>query len=86
MPKTAKASGTVNPKLKKRAEEVLEGLGLSASQALNLFYMQVVLHDGLPFVVKSPTPEAIEAIREEQSKEGTPDLKGLANLIDEKIF
>ena len=51
---------------KKQAVEFLEGLGLSLSEAINMFLKQVILHDGIPFEVKYPKfkPEVIEAMEE----------------------
>ena len=37
---------------KKQAAELLEGLGLNLSDAVNMFLKQVVLHDGIPFEIK----------------------------------
>ena len=81
-----KMSETVNPELKDRAEKVLEKLSLSPGQALNLFYMQVLLHDGLPFLVQVPTTESIESLKKAQAAEDSTDMKNLSEIIDDKIF
>ena len=39
---------------KKQAVELLEGLGLNLSEAVNMFLKQVILQRGLPFEVKYP--------------------------------
>ena len=51
---------------KKQAVELLEGLGLNLSDAVNMFLRQVVLRGGIPFEVKYPEykPEVIEAMEE----------------------
>ena len=54
MNKTATVRARIEPRLKKEAEQVLENLGLSATQAVNLFYRQVALRKGLPFDVVIP--------------------------------
>ena len=54
MRKTATVRARIEPDLKKKAEHVLEDLGLSATQAINLFYRQVTLCKGLPFNVVIP--------------------------------
>jgi DNA-damage-inducible protein J len=40
--------------LKAKAEKVFNNLGLSATQAITLFYRQVELRKGLPFSVAVP--------------------------------
>ena len=54
MSKTATVRARVEPELKKEAEDLLGKLGLSATQAIALFYRQIALRQGLPFDVVSP--------------------------------
>ena len=54
MSKTTTVRARIEPRLKKEAEHVLEDLGLSATQAITLFYRQVTLRKGLPFDVVIP--------------------------------
>ena len=49
---------------KKEAEAVLAELGLSPTEAITLFYRQLVLRRGLPFEVRIPNAETIGAIEE----------------------
>lgn len=52
--KTATVRARLEPALKKKAEKVLEHVGLSTTAAITLFYHQVILHRGLPFPVRVP--------------------------------
>lgn len=42
---------------KKQAVELLEGLGLNLSDAVNMFLRQVILQKGIPFEIKYPEPK-----------------------------
>jgi DNA-damage-inducible protein J len=55
MSKTATVRARIHPRLKQRAETVFRRLGLNATQAITLFYKQVELREGLPFVVAIPS-------------------------------
>lgn len=55
MPKSAMVRARIEPGLKDKAEKVFRKLGLSASQAIALFYKQVELRKGLPFGVVIPS-------------------------------
>lgn len=44
----------IEPNLKTEAERIFRALGLTASDAMNIFYAQVRLRNGLPFDVKIP--------------------------------
>ncbi len=54
MIKSAMIRARVDPALKKEAESVFQELGLTATQAITLFYQQVKWYRGLPFEVRVP--------------------------------
>ena len=54
MAKTETINIRIEPTLKKQAEETLNYLGLTMSEAVNLFFRQVVINDGNPFEIKKP--------------------------------
>lgn len=54
MSKTAMIRARIEPELKNRVEAVFKRLGLSATEAVTVFYKQVELRDGLPFNVVIP--------------------------------
>ncbi|MEN8216749.1 MAG: type II toxin-antitoxin system RelB/DinJ family antitoxin [Pseudomonadota bacterium] len=61
----------IDPILKLNAEMVFKQLGLSASQAVNLFYQQVQLHQSLPFESKEiPNETTIKALNDAEAGEG----------------
>lgn len=68
MAKTAYLSTQLEPELKRDAEEVFKGLGLSTSEAVTLFFRQVVLHRGFPFPIKIPNEETLASFAEDISK------------------
>lgn len=67
---------------KKQAVELLEGLGLNLSDAINMFLKQVVLQNGIPFDVKYPKfkPEVIEAMEEAKQISHDPNVKGYTDV------
>jgi DNA-damage-inducible protein J len=64
MPKTETIRARVGVKLKADAEAVLDKLGLTASEAIGLFYRQIALRKGLPFDVKLPNATTRRAMKE----------------------
>ncbi len=59
MAKTETLHIRVNETVKANAEEILSMLGISLSEAVNMFLCQVNLTGGIPFEVKVPAPECI---------------------------
>lgn len=55
MAKTANLYARIEPEVKEQAEMILTALGIPASNAINMFYKQIILKGGLPFDVKLPT-------------------------------
>jgi DNA-damage-inducible protein J len=53
-----------------QAKEILKYLGLSYSQAVNIFNSMVVSTKGLPFEVKIPNDETIQAMEEAKKLDG----------------
>jgi DNA-damage-inducible protein J len=66
MNKTATARARVEPDVKEEAERILGDCGLSASQAIGLFYRQVILERGLPFRIKSFNEETRRVLRDSE--------------------
>lgn len=54
MNKTSTVRARIEPDLKNKAEQVFHDLGLTATQAITLFYKQVELRKGLPFDIVIP--------------------------------
>ncbi|MCP4369467.1 MAG: type II toxin-antitoxin system RelB/DinJ family antitoxin [Deltaproteobacteria bacterium] len=54
MPKTATVRARIQPELKADVETLFKRIGLSTTEAINLFYKQVKLRNGLPFNVVIP--------------------------------
>ncbi len=64
MSKTAMIRARTESGLKSKVERIFEALGLTASQAINLFYHRVELENGLPFEVKIPNSKTLRAMKD----------------------
>lgn len=57
------------PSIKIKAEEILDDLGISSTQAITMFYKQIILNNGIPFDVRVPNKTTKNALKElENSK------------------
>ena len=72
----------IDSELNDQATKLLEGLGLSMSQAVSMFLKQVVLHRGLPFKVEYPqySKELMDAIEEAKQLEANPNTKRYTDM------
>lgn len=69
MTKSAMIRARVDPALKQEAEDIFEALGLSATQAITLFYQQVKWARGLPFEVRVPNDVTLRPFEETDARE-----------------
>ena len=67
--KDAMIRARTTPRLKKEAEQVLDHLGLSPSEAINLFYRQICLRHGLPFAVEIPNEITLATFKSTDANE-----------------
>jgi len=70
MAKSAMIRARTEPGLKHEVETILHALGLSCTEAINLFFQQVKLQKGLPFDVKLPNETTLKAIRDVEKRRG----------------
>jgi DNA-damage-inducible protein J len=76
----------IEPQLKHDAEEILDQLGLSQTEAIRIFYKQIVINKGLPFEVKVPNRTTLKAINDAENNKNIVecsdenDLFGKLNL------
>lgn len=80
VPKTETIRARIEPELKSQAEALFSQLGLSATQAIRLFYKQATLQRGLPFAVRLPNAETREALRQAREHEDLTEYESLEDL------
>lgn len=52
--KTANVNSRITIDVKKQAEQILERLGIPRSVAIDMFYRQIIAHNGIPFALTLP--------------------------------
>jgi DNA-damage-inducible protein J len=83
MHKTSTISARIDPETKEKAEAIFEVLGLSASQAITLFYKQVELQRGLPFPIQIPTRTTQRALDEAKDRTSLARFETKEALFDD---
>lgn len=68
MAKSANLYARIEPEVKEQAESILAALGIPASNAITMFYKQIILQRGMPFEVKLPAarPLDVSTLTDEQ--------------------
>lgn len=86
MEKTAKINIRIKPEVKDEAENILRKLGIAPSNAIDMFYRQIILNKGLPFDLKIPEEKPIDISK--ISKKELDELldEGLKDIDDGNIY
>lgn len=90
--KSANIYARIEPEVKEQAESILSTLGIPASNAITMFYKQIILQKGLPFEVKIPSTSIIDmsALSEEsmnvELEKGYADMKAGRTKSAKKVF
>ena len=82
--KSANLYVRIEPDVKEQAESILSALGIPASNAINMFYKQIILNRGLPFEVKIPTERPINAAEMTEAELNVELEKGYADMVTGK--
>ena len=80
--KTANLYARIEPDVKEQAESILNSLGIPVSNAINMFYKQIILQRGIPFEVKLPTPQPVNMSALSEEELNAELEKGYADLLD----
>ncbi|HOT90454.1 MAG TPA: type II toxin-antitoxin system RelB/DinJ family antitoxin [Anaerolineae bacterium] len=83
MTKKAVVSARVDPELKTNVEQVFKALGLTTTQAITLFFKQVEYWKGLPFEVKIPNRDTVQALEDARARQNLVTFNSLDDLLSD---
>ncbi len=69
MSRSAMIRARTDEQLKVEVENILQKLGLTPSEAINLFYAQIRLRRGIPFQIELPNEETSRIFKETEAGE-----------------
>lgn len=83
MAKDAQINVRVDSSVKTEVDQILQELGISASEAINMFYNLIRLYKGLPFDVKIPNQETIASMEKSERGEGLTRYKSIQEAMED---
>ncbi len=75
MAKTATIQTRVDPEVKRNAQNILNRLNISMSEAISMYLSQINLHKGIPFEVKIPNSLTARTLKESEDGMGLHTVK-----------
>jgi DNA-damage-inducible protein J len=82
MAKTAMIRARTEPALKDEVDRILHQLGMTSTEAINLFYRQVKLRNGLPFDIKIPNKETVQVFKETDEGKGLNTYENIDEFLN----
>jgi len=83
MAKTAVIQTRINPEIKLKAQEILDTLNMSMSEAISVFLTQITLHKGIPFEIKIPNELTAKTLKDAESGKELHSADNVDDLIGE---
>ncbi len=81
--KTVMLTARIEPELKNQAEEILQKLGVSTTQAITMYYSQIILNKGIPFKIEIPNRETQKAIDDVMARVDVNDVTDIGQLYED---
>jgi DNA-damage-inducible protein J len=82
MARTAMINARTEQELKSEVEGILKSLGLSTTEAINIFFRQVKLRRGLPFPVEIPNDETLKVFKDSEKGKGLVECKDADHMFN----
>lgn len=73
----------MEPGLKKETERILDQLGLNTTEAIRIFFKQVIINRGLPFEMKIPNESTHQAIIDSKEGQNLEKFETVEELLED---
>ncbi len=83
MAKTATIQTRVDPKIKKSAQNILNTLNISMSEAISMYLSQITLHKGIPFEIKIPNRITAQTLKKSEDGKELHKVSNVDELFQE---
>jgi DNA-damage-inducible protein J len=81
MARTAMINARTDQELKTEVEGILKTLGMSTTEAINIFFKQVKMRRGLPFPVEIPNEETLKIFKDSEEGRGLVECKDAEDMF-----
>ena len=72
----------IDGNIKEKAEKILHKLGLSTSEAINVYFNQILLVNGLPFELKIPNSKTQKVFQDSENRENLIKAENADDMFD----
>ena len=80
---TTKIQARIDVKSKEQTQKILDILGLTMSEAISLYFRQIVLHRGIPFDIEIPNELTAKVLKTSRKGRGLHKAASVDKLFRE---
>lgn len=80
--RTAMINVRTDPEVKEKVTAILKRIGITTSEAVNLFFNRIIMERGIPFDVKIPNDETIKAMEDVEKGRNLESAKTVDEMFD----
>ncbi len=81
--KQVKINARINQDIKEKAEKILSDLGLDVSNAICMFYKQIILKKDIPFKIKIPSEGTLKAMEDAKTGNNLHTVDSIEEMFKE---
>ena len=83
MSRTATINARIDEDTKRKAQHILAALHIPMSQAISMFFSQIVFQKGIPFDLKLPNEATAKTLRDAEAGKGLHKVSSVDELFEE---
>ena len=80
---TTTINARIDPETKTEAVDILHSLGMTTTQAISLFFRQIIYTIGIPFELKVPNKTTVETFNKTDAGEDLHRVSSIDKLAEE---
>ena len=80
---TTTINARIDSETKEKAVDVLHSLGLTTTQAISLFFKQIIYTKSIPFEIKVPNDETVKTFKKTDAGQDLHEVSGIDQLAEE---
>ncbi len=83
MPKTATIQARIDQKTKTQAAHILKELNITPSEAIVMYFRQIIFRRGIPFELRVPNEETLRALKDVEMGKGLKTFGSADELFED---
>lgn len=81
--RTTQLNVRVDPEIKNKASVILKAIGINTSEAINIFLRRIIMEHGIPFDMRIPNEETIQAMEDIENNRNLTEYETVDEMFED---